>query len=137
MVTSPIMHLRHRSQGSIYLLTLIALAIVSAGSVEALALYSAAVRSQRISELNWRGEQFRKAIGSYYESSPESVRSFPKDVAVLMQDPRYLSVRRHIREIYPSPFGEADWEWLQTPDGQIRGVRSRTTSAEFVYKPTS
>ncbi len=123
------------STGSIYILLLIALAVVAAFGAEVVALASATIRNQQLADLRWRGMQYSNAIGAYYEATPGSQRVFPRTMSELEQDSRYLSIRRHLRELYESPIPKDQWEVVRAPDGGIQGVRSKLTQLEFVFKP--
>jgi hypothetical protein len=76
-------------------------------------------------QLLFAGDQFRRAIGLYYENSPGSVKRFPPTLNDLLQDERYLTVQRYLRRIYFDPMtGQADWVLIPAPDGGIMGVHS-------------
>jgi type II secretory pathway pseudopilin PulG len=140
------MHLRGwqacAQSGFTYLWVLVAVAILGIGLTAAAEVWSTSVRRQKLAELEWIGTQFVQAIGSYYESTPGSAKAYPSGLQDLLQDRRYLTIRRHLRTIYANPFtGKADWELLMTTDGKVRGVRatvpgeSSTQVKEFWYRP--
>ena len=83
-------------------------------------------RRQRLDQLEWVGQQFAQAFGSYYEAAPGHAKAYPRTLQDLLEDKRYSFVRRHLRRVYAKPFsGAADWELVMAPDGGVRGVRAR------------
>jgi len=104
---------------------LLAVALLGIGLTAASEVWVTYARRQKMAELEWIGAQFVQAIASYYEASPGSVKVYPPNVEELLEDRRYLTVRRHLRTHYMNPFtGKADWEWVRGPDGRLRGVRA-------------
>ena len=131
-------------RGFTYLGVLLAIALLGLGLTAASGVWVTTARHQRMEQLEWVGQQFVQAIGSYYESSPGRVKAYPRAFEDLLQDKRYASVRRHLRQVYVNPFsGAADWEPIGAPDGGIRGVRVRVLRRddeepevrEFTYAP--
>ena len=64
----------------------------------------------------------------------------PKGSADLLEDRRFVTVRRHLRAMYPNPFtGKPDWEPIRAGKGRIVGVRAvwpaegTKASKEFVF----
>jgi len=88
------------------------------------------VRVDREAELLFRGQAYRNAIASFYQSNgavPRSLEDLPKD-------PRSPS-KRHIRALYPDPMGQGEkreWRLIQAAGGGISGVAS--ASAEEPLK---
>jgi type II secretory pathway pseudopilin PulG len=135
-----------RSQdGFTYLVVLVAIALMSVGLVAASEVWVTTANRERSEQLEWIGAQYVQAIGSYYESSPGSVKSFPKDLSALLEDRRFLTTKRHLRQLYPNPFsGERDWDLLHHPSGGVVGIRAQfrsiaghTALREFRYQPMS
>jgi hypothetical protein len=132
---------RPGQRGFTYLILIIAIAILGVALAGIGALASASSRHQRMVELKWIGEQYRVAVGSYYESSPGSVKVFPKKLEELLIDSRYLTIRRHIRELYVDPLtGLADWREVHAPDGGIQGievdvVEGQPSQLQYLYVP--
>lgn len=86
--------------------------------------HSEAVRS-READLLFVGGQFRQAIRSYYEASPEAARTFPRTVDDMLEDKRLPAVRRHLRRLWRDPMtNQTAWGFVRLPDGQITGVYS-------------
>ncbi len=93
-------------------------------------MQSIALGAQRQRELRLlqAGDAFVQAIGSYYADSPGQVKEFPGRLDDLLEDPRFVSIKRHLRELYADPMAGGEWELLRAPDGGIAGVASRSTA---------
>jgi type II secretory pathway pseudopilin PulG len=71
------------------------------------------------------GEAYRQAIKDYYESTPGSVKSWPRSLEELTYDRRFVGIKRHLREIYPDPITRTmNWGLVTSADGGIQGVYS-------------
>jgi type II secretory pathway pseudopilin PulG len=113
-------------RGFTYLGVLLAIALLGIGLVAASEVWTTTAKRQRIEQLDWVGQQYVQAIGSYYESSPGSAKAFPKSLEDLLEDRRVPFVRRHLRQLYVNPLtGKLDWELIETPGPGIRGVRAK------------
>ncbi|HKA45640.1 MAG TPA: type II secretion system protein [Burkholderiales bacterium] len=81
-------------------------------------------------ELLFIGDQFRQAIGLYYERTPDGVKVFPKRLQDLLQDNRYPTVQRYLRKVYRDPItNKAEWGLVAAPGGGIMGVYSLSEDA--------
>lgn len=79
---------------------------------------------EREKELLFIGEEFRNAIGSYYENSPSATKQFPQTIDQLIFDSRFPNIKRHIRKLYKDPLTQ-DKSWgLEMEQGHIVGVYS-------------
>lgn len=119
-----------RQQGGFtYLGILFAVAIASIAMSGTIALLSVETRRDKEQELLFIGNQFREAIGSYYESTPGEVKQYPARLQDLLLDRRDLVPRRHLRQLYPDPLsGQPNWALVTTPAGAIMGVHSISTA---------
>ena len=134
-----------RQSGFTYLGVLLAIALLGIGLTAASEVWVTIAKRQRLEQLDWVGQQFVQAIGSYYEASPGRVKAYPPTLQDLLEDRRFAFVRRHLRQVYVNPFSAAaDWDVVRAPDGGIRGLRvdlarvdAATSSREFVYVPVS
>lgn len=90
------------------------------------------VQRAKEQELLWRGEQYRKAIESYYKSvQAGGVATLPNELDSLVKDPRSAGTVRHLRKLYPDPLTGQDWILVKDPAGGISGVRSSSMLEPF------
>lgn len=91
-------------------------------------LWSTERQREKERELLAVGDEFRRAIGTYYERSPGTVKRYPAKLDDLTKDNRYITVQRHLRQVYRDPItGIADWGVIAAPEGGIMGVHSLST----------
>ena len=133
-----------RQRGFTYLGVILAIAIMGIGLTTASEIWATMARRQRMEQLDWVGQQYVQAIGSYYEAMPGRVKMYPRNLSDLVEDKRFVFTRRHLRQVYINPFtAMADWQVITAPDGGIRGLRFQlaastsvaTEAREFVYRP--
>lgn len=137
--------------GFTYVGALLLIAVVGAGLAAVGEAWSHARQREKEAELLWIGNQFKQAIGLYYQRSPGAVKRYPENLEDLIEDKRFLNVQRYLRRIYSDPMtGKSDWAPIPAPGGGIMGVRSQSgarairpfdlgdTYSEwrFVYEPT-
>jgi len=81
------------------------------------------VQREREVELLFVGEQFSRAIESYYRQSPGGPQ-LPRSLDDLLLDERFPMVRRHLRRIYRDPMtGSTEWGLVRLGD-RIAGIHS-------------
>lgn len=86
-------------------------------------LWSHDRQREREQELLFVGDAYRKAIGSYYESSPGN-KVYPKTLEELLLDKRFPFKKRHLRKLYADPMSKnAGWALVKL-QGNIIGVYS-------------
>lgn len=75
------------------------------------------------------GEDFRRALDSYRTATPIGQRTSPATLHDLLRDPRYPSVRRHLRRLPVDPItGRPDWGTVRGPDGGIAAIHSQSAA---------
>lgn len=131
-------------RGFTYLGVLIAIAIMGIGLSAVSEVWVRTARQQKQEELDWIGKQFTQAIGSYYLSTPGGAWVYPASLDDLLEDRRFATTRRHLREIYANPFsGKPDWEVVMGADGRVHGVLAAigndasSTLKTFAYAPAT
>lgn len=114
------------SSGFTYLGLLILVAIIAIASVATLHLGATVQRRVAEEELLEIGAEFRTALISYANATPVGQRRAPQTLQDLLKDPRYPSIRRHLRKLYADPLtGKEEWGILEAIDGSgIVGVHS-------------
>ena len=107
----------------VWMMFAVALAgIVLAGAGQ---LWRTEARREKEKELMFVGEQFRRAIGSYYENSPGMPKRYPDSLEKLLADKRFPVVTRHLRKIFFDPMtGKDEWGLIRKPGIGIVGVHS-------------
>lgn len=120
---------RDRQSGFTYLALLLAVTLIGIGLVAGSEVWSQSRQREREQELLHVGEQFRQAIGYYYERTPGAVKRYPEKLEDLLEDKRYLVKQRYLRRIFVDPVtGKADWGIVAAPGGGIMGVYSKSTA---------
>lgn len=91
--------------GLLIFIALMGIALAGTGMV-----WHAQVRREQERELLFVGDQFRRAIGQYYERSPGGGKHFPQSLDDLLLDKRYVATQRYLGRVYPDPItGKTEW----------------------------
>jgi type II secretory pathway pseudopilin PulG len=124
-----------RQQGMVYLALLMMIALI--GGVSAVGLRVAKTTQMRAAEaeLLTIGTEFRNALQSYAEATPNGLPPTPESLLELLRDPRYPGIRRHLRRLYHDPLtGKAEWGVIRGPDQRIVGIHSLSHSETFKHE---
>lgn len=107
--------------GYTYLLLMLLVALMGLGlSAVATVWHTGVVREKEL-QLLFVGDQFRRAIDSYYALGPKQL---PASLDDLLADTRFPQTVRHLRRIYADPMtGKPDWGLVMVGD-RIAGVYS-------------
>lgn len=107
--------------GVLFLVALMGVALAATGVV-----WHAAQQREKEVELLFVGDQFRRAIGQYYEKTPGGAKQYPKSLDDLLLDKRVLTVQRHLRKVFYDPITRSnDWGLVMSGD-RVVGVYSRS-----------
>ncbi|HWH46272.1 MAG TPA: type II secretion system protein [Burkholderiales bacterium] len=116
---SPASHCGFTYIGLLLFIALMGIALAGTGVI-----WHTEVRREKERELLFVGDQYRRAIGLYYERSP-GVKQFPKAIEDVLLDRRYPNTQRYLRRLYADPVGgTSEWGWVRGPEGGIMGVHS-------------
>lgn len=120
---------RARSTGFAYVLLLITVATLGMLSAASLSLGAQITRRDAERELLAIGAEFEQALRSYggIAANAEAATGGrgPRTLEELLKDPRSLSVKRHLRQIYADPLtGRNEWGLVKEPGGSIVGIYS-------------
>jgi type II secretory pathway pseudopilin PulG len=114
-----------RQKGFTLVGALIMIAVLGAGMAAYGEIASHVAQREKEQELLFVGNQFRQAIGAYYERTPGAVKRFPQTLEELLQDKRHPMPQRHLRRLYADPMtGKPQWGIIDGPGGGIMGVHS-------------
>nr|WP_187362424.1 type II secretion system protein [Massilia rubra] len=104
------------------------IAIMGAVSAVTGVLWSTSQQRAKERQLLFIGNEFRKAIGDYYERSPGAVKRYPADLKALLLDERHVGTVRHLRRIYMDPMTlDQEWGLVRALDGTVMGVYSTSS----------
>jgi len=113
------------ARGYTYIGLLILIAIIAVAATATIQLGSIVQRRDAELQLLYVGNQFQIALKSYRDGSPTGTPPFPKELTQLLKDPRYPTVRRHLRNVPVDPLtGNNKWGLIRSPEGWIIGVHS-------------
>ena len=114
--------MRRGQSGFGYLLVLLLIALLGMGLGAAGTLWSTESQRVKESDLLYVGEQYRKAIRSYYNApSPDKARHYPKKLEDLLLDTRQPQLTRYLRKLYVDPVSGKN-EWGLIVDETSRGI---------------
>lgn len=120
---------KRAGQHGAVLLIVMLFVLVSALSASTLVqMYQTQTRREKEEQLLFVGDQYRRAIASYYgHIPPGGARSMPPSIDDLLNDQRFPTPIQHLRRAYPDPMtGKVDWTFVRDRGG-IAGVRSSST----------
>lgn len=117
----------NRQKGFTYLVALTLVAALGTGLAAVGELWSHARQREKEQELVWIGNQFKQAIGLYYQRTPGGAKQFPEKLEDLLEDRRFPKPQRYLRKIHADPVtGKPQWG-LVTVGGRIQGVHSNAS----------
>ena len=84
---------------------------------------------EKEAELLFVGDQYRRALLSYYRQAPGGDQHYPKKLGDLLRDPRFPNTVRHLRRLQPDPVTGGDFILVRDPEGGIKGLHSAAVAA--------
>jgi len=114
-----------RAQRGLILLALLLMMVLAGfGSLVGAEVWATTMQREREEQLLFVGDEYRRAITSYFQMSPTPVKVFPRSLDDLISDDRFPTPVQHLRRLYPDPITDsADWG-LVKDGGAIIGVHS-------------
>jgi type II secretory pathway pseudopilin PulG len=107
--------------GFTYIGLLVSVAVIGITLSAVGVIWSLQARRDREEQLLFAGNQYRQAIGRYWQTGGV----YPRSLEDLVDDRRAPVPRHFLRKLYPDPItGAADWEIIRDGDGGIMGVAS-------------
>lgn len=130
--------LHGRQTGFTYLLVLGFVFVLLLSLTIASENIATAIQREREAELLFVGQQYRNAISSYYQKSPNGIKQFPLNLEDLLEDKRSLTTQHHLRQLYRDPITETeDWGLVRDGQGLISGVYSLSQAAPMMSQEDS
>lgn len=120
-------------QTGVVLLTILLFVLMTTMAVGSMVqMYQTQTQREKEEQLLFVGDQYRRAIASYYNSIPPgSARALPSSLDVLLNDHRFPTPVQHLRRMYEDPMtGTKDWG-LVSQGGGIAGVYSPSDKSPF------
>lgn len=120
------------TRGFTYIGLLIVVALIGMGLAVAGQVSHTSLQREKERELLFVGNEFKKAITQYHDSTPGAEKRFPKSLDDLLLDRRFPVVRRHLRRIYADPMtGKPEWGYVKGPGDTIMGIYSLSVQAPY------
>lgn len=114
-----------RQRGFGYLMLLFAMAAMGITLAGAGEVWRTASAREKEAQLLFVGQQFRLALASYRDRSPEGSPNTPATLDDLLQDKRFPKPVPHLRRLWRDPMtNSTDWV-LVKPGGRITGIHTR------------
>jgi type II secretory pathway pseudopilin PulG len=111
--------------GMIYLALLLGVALIGGLSAVSLKVAQTIQLRGAEAELLEIGREFRNALQSYADSTPNGLPNTPESLSELLRDARSPGIQRHLRRIYHDPLtGKPEWGIVRGPDRRIVGIHS-------------
>jgi type II secretory pathway pseudopilin PulG len=121
-----------RAAGLVLLALLIMLILVGVGALAAAEVWAVTLKRERETELLFIGDQYRRAIQSYWKMTPGR-RAYPPSVDVLLTDNRFPMPVHHLRRQYRDPMVDSgEFEPIMQANSMI-GIQSISTAAPLKH----
>ena len=115
-------------KGFTYLAVLMLVMVTSISMLAARTYWSTTMKREREEELLFRGDQIKKAIGSYCSASGGSPANYPPRLQDLLRDRRFPGLKKHLRKIYRDPMvPDGVWGLVLDGTGHVKGVFSKSS----------
>lgn len=115
--------MQRAAHGFTYIGLLVVVVLMGVALAAVSQVWDTTSKRERERELLFVGNQFRQAIGRYYDASP-GAKQFPHQLEELLEDKRFPVTKRHLRKLFFDPM-TAKQEWGVLRNGeQIFGVYS-------------
>lgn len=130
-------------RGVTLLMVLMAVVVLGLSLGVAGSTWRTVMQREREKELLFHGDQYRKAIESYYTKGHAGRQTYPRSLEDLLKDPRSVETVRHLRRLFNDPMTGEDWELIReggkisgtvqasVETGRIKGVHSTSDLEPF------
>mgnify|MGYP001485724932 FL=1 len=121
-------------QGMVLLMVLLAVVIIGLAAGMAGSTWRDMMARVKEQELLFRGDQYRRAIESYYNVKHGGAQNvYPSKLEDLLKDARFPGTTRHLRKLWPDPITGDAFVPIKDPTkgGRITGVKSGSPNEPF------
>jgi len=130
-------------RGVTYMALLVLIVIMGLSAGMAGRTWKSVMQKEREEELLFRGDQYRRAVESYYKVQHGGAQgAYPNKIEDLLKDPRSLQLLRHLRSAYLDPMTGEEFDLVREGGGieglsgvqslaRIKGVRSTSPLEPF------
>lgn len=119
---------RHAEGGLVLLALLLFIALATLATGLAAEVWATTRQRDREAELLFAGDQYRRAIESYWRATPGGAKVLPGSLEVLLNDDRFPVPVQHLRQLYPDPVTGEPFVVLRQGNAVV-GVRSGSKAA--------
>ena len=116
---------RRLQRGLMLIALLLTLMLLSIGMLAAAEVWATARKREREQELLWAGDQYRRAIESYWRMMPGRM-VLPNSIKQLLDDDRFPNPVHHLRQVYRDPMTEDGMFALIVVNNALVGVHSKS-----------
>ena len=121
-------------KGFIYIWALFSVAIFGIALAGAGQIWQTKSQREKERELLFVGEQFKKAIMSYYNDASSGLKQYPESLQDLLLDSRSSTPKRHLRKIFLDPMTNSyEWGLVKEFDSELA---EKESDSEQVGKST-
>jgi len=115
---------KRKQIGFSYLAMLFIVAVLAVTLTQTYQHSDTIAKREKEKELFFIGNQYKQAINSYYNQSPDGLKELPKKIENLVNDGRFVSNKHHLRKRYLDPMTGGDWQLILDENNRIKGVYS-------------
>jgi type II secretory pathway pseudopilin PulG len=124
---------QQRQDGLVLIALLLMLMLVGVGALAAAEVWSTARKREREVQLLWVGDQYRRAVESYWRATPGARKVLPSSITQLLNDDRFPNPVHHLRQAYRDPMAEdVDFEPVVINNALV-GVHSTSKEAPMKH----
>jgi len=118
-----------QQRGFSYLAMLFIVAVLSVVLTQTYQRSDTIAKREKEKELYFVGQQYKQALTSYYNQSPNGLNQLPRKIEDLLSDSRFVVTKRHLRKQYLDPITGGELQLILDGDARIKGVYSRSNAA--------
>lgn len=117
---------RQQQRGFGYLTVLLIVLMLGAALGTTYERIDTVMKREKEQEWLFVGQQYKQAISSYYNESPNGLKELPSSIDDLLQDKRFVANTRHLRKHFADPITGGDWVLIHDENQKITGVYSKS-----------